>query len=270
MRATLGADFLEHEGVVIGVNLGADACSEHEWGIKETRRAFGMDDNAMGIARYKTGELRQGYKLHFIKNKRTAVLTFDEHYRFDYLEKEGKLNTPKEVVDGEIKWQVESLYNKDLSRRKDVAAAWDDGSFQIVARAEHADRLEELYNALNSGNASIWLGGGGVFKNAGLMVCVFNKVPKEADETMRQSHQDAKDAAEFEAKTGIKELLQKAGKQYYALSIRKNDDVPEGYMWWLNPMDQENNHWGWVTLQDLKDWAENKGRIPNVKKSANG
>ena len=45
MRAGFNnAEVLFHEGEFVGVNLGADYCSEHEWGIGKIKQAFGISD----------------------------------------------------------------------------------------------------------------------------------------------------------------------------------------------------------------------------------
>lgn len=51
-----------HEGTFVGINLGADFVSEHEWGIKELYQCLGIDGNSnvMGIDRYKVGKVADG------------------------------------------------------------------------------------------------------------------------------------------------------------------------------------------------------------------
>lgn len=71
---------------------------------------------------------------------------------------------------------------------------------------------------------------------------------------------------EKEHKKAIKELnkvkkkLDKQGLKYFSLQTAKKFDDGT-WMYWLNPYDQKNNHFGWVTLQDLKDWLNGKGKI---------
>jgi len=53
MRRGSGAEIVFDKDVFIGVNLGSDACTEHEIGIKELRNYFGMDSNKNGIEKRK-------------------------------------------------------------------------------------------------------------------------------------------------------------------------------------------------------------------------
>jgi len=50
-RGFTGMGLIEHEGEVIGIAFGSDACTEHECGIATIRTAFGMDDSLLGIER---------------------------------------------------------------------------------------------------------------------------------------------------------------------------------------------------------------------------
>jgi ABC-type Zn uptake system ZnuABC Zn-binding protein ZnuA len=62
-------------------------------------------------------------------------------------------------------------------------------------------------------------------------------------------------------KTGIYEILKKAGKSYFSLSPRWNDESKKEVVFWLNPMNQNKYKCGWFNVNDLKDWAKDKGKI---------
>jgi hypothetical protein len=61
------------------------------------------------------------------------------------------------------------------------------------------------------------------------------------------------------------EQLKKAGKHWYALGTRitelKADDGSTKLCSWLNPVQQNIYDCGWVTVDDLRNWLNNTGRI---------
>jgi hypothetical protein len=59
--------------------------------------------------------------------------------------------------------------------------------------------------------------------------------------------------------SGIEGILRRAGRKYFALSPRLDKDGTIVY--WLNPYDDDKAKPGWYSLQELKDWAEGRGRV---------
>ena len=50
MRRTYNSQFIFNEdGTFVGLNLGADYCAEHEWGIRDLEDTFGINRNLVGI-----------------------------------------------------------------------------------------------------------------------------------------------------------------------------------------------------------------------------
>jgi hypothetical protein len=39
-------------------------------------------------------------------------------------------------------------------------------------------------------------------------------------------------------------------------------------MYFLNPMRQQENNFGWFTVEELEQWMEGKGPIPGKKKAS--
>ncbi len=58
----------------------------------------------------------------------------------------------------------------------------------------------------------------------------------------------------------VKAILKRSGKEWFSLD-RVEDCGKDGVRVWLNPYEQQIHDWGWFTLQDLRDWAHNKGPI---------
>ena len=60
-------------------------------------------------------------------------------------------------------------------------------------------------------------------------------------------------------KYGIENCL--VATSFYGIDGGLQENKKE-VIFWLNPMDQHNNNWGWFTVEDLKKWAKGKGKIP--------
>lgn len=82
------------------------------------------------------------------------------------------------------------------------------------------------------------------------------KVVKEFSAADKESHEIEK----FVAKSKIRELLKEKHKGYFALSPSRSADGTMTF--WLNPYDQDKVNYGWFTLEQLRQWADDKGPIP--------
>lgn len=268
MRQGNKPQFLMNGSEMIGVNLGADFCSEHEWGIKDIRRAFGLkeDESIMGIERRRVTTFPDATKFALLKTKEHWTLIFRSYGH----------NEIKEFNDSQLhRW-----------RDAPMTAAWSEGDFAVRVFGGVDDRsklwLEELYHALIEGGAAIWLGGGWAFQNAGLTIAIIDRIPQESLDQMRDSDLEVKqrmDATEaIEKKTNLTKRLKDAEKRWIALSPKIY--VPENKGWrehtifdivyWLNPSDQQNNKYGYVTVEDLLAWAQDKGPIVENLEGRNG
>jgi hypothetical protein len=61
--------------------------------------------------------------------------------------------------------------------------------------------------------------------------------------------------------------LEKAGKDFFALSPRWKDAEKKEVIFWLNPENQRENNSCWCTVSDLNDWIKGEGKIPKQKVS---
>src|SRR5690606_28298750 len=66
---------------------------------------------------------------------------------------------------------------------------------------------------------------------------------------------------EAAAKLTIAAELKAAGKRYFALSPRWKDDQESEVVFWLNPMEQQDYNSGSFTVDELRQWIRNEGRI---------
>jgi hypothetical protein len=122
-----------------------------------------------------------------------------------------------------------------------------------------------IYNAIKIKDISIGLGSSYVFHNGGLKLVIVSKLPKEVIDQIYEADLDYKNLQEAAEKTGIYKILEKAGKGKYkgwmALSPSWKDDNKKEVIFWLNPEQQNIHQYGWYTVDDLKDWAKDRGKI---------
>lgn len=278
MRKARDAAFLIKDDVVVGINLGADFCAEHEGGLGSLGQDFGLPE-------------RTTRKVYGIK-RRTATkqhpgLRLVTYGKYTYL-----------VAMPEYRWQSVNC-REDLDRFMEVGPHHDDeelvtawapgigsGEFAIrVSTPDGASKLQELYSAANrkkifmaNPDIAIAFGGGGPFENSGLTLLIPSRIPAEILESMAArdlDHLDLRDAAEA---TGIEAKLKAAGKKWFALtpgwaswleSTRDGEvETAHKVVFFLNPIDQRNNNCGWYTVEQLEQWAEDKGPIPAERKHA--
>lgn len=263
MRRGNKPDVVTINGVFVGFTLDADFCSEHEWGIKRTQSDFGMDPKAIGLKGRTITKLPEHFAF-FPSGKDEAVLAYTQYTTV----------TPENFKKGHFSTEMGArdwFSDRDKKEGKDklprVGAAWSDGDFGIhVVGAEYVARLKEVYEAFLKKDVSIWLGGGGVFQNAGLVVAITSLLPKEIDEGMTSSDLNYKALQKAKDDTGIEKILADAGKRYYALSPRWKDASKTEVVFWLNPMEQHLYNYGNFSVDDLKLWAKNLGPIIMKKK----
>jgi hypothetical protein len=265
MRQGFNNGWLTDEENIIGINLGADFCAEHEWGIKELREVLGIDndENVMGIERYRTKNPKMEGIFLIEENKSNAALIAVEPF--------------------EVRWLVgrklKDYRELGLAKGEELATAWSKKDFGIrVHRPVNVKKLKKIYNAIQNKEAAVWIGGGGVFQNAGLLIGLINQIPEHLKQQMYDSHVDAQKLKKASEKTGIKEkidafnaeykkthdILFDAPCDYYSLrpawlkGVHKSNHP---VMYWLNPREQKKNESGWYTVEDLEMWMEGKGPI---------
>ena len=261
MRRANDASLLKDGDKLIGINLGADFCAEHEWGIKGLRQAFGMKDTGYGL------EKRTMQKLPQARNYDTMQMVSGVNLV------ETKKETILIVGVGTIPKDIKELYRCfQLGRYENDAlhTSWDETSFGINAqKKEDREAVRTIYAAMQKNDVAIWLGGGGVFQNAGLVVAIASAIPTEKVKTLYDADVDRENLVKAAAKTGIEERLKKAGKKWFALSpswLPENMVTVNGprksvhpVMFWLNPYEQHIHDCGWFTVEELDLWVNNQG-----------
>ena len=248
MRTTYNGDIIQSEnGDFVGFSLGADYCAEHERGIGVMNEAFGIpsDETIFGLEKRTITIVPEG--LYYTKGEKKKKM----HYALVY-------KRPWRNSIGEMP-------SFGLLGDRPLGTAWSNEEFAIVVDRRYKKELELLHNAFLEKDVAIGLGGGGVFSNAGLSICIASRFPKGAakqledgDKAYYQLQQDARN-------TGIYEFLNDKGKKYFALSPKYFYIGARTILkFFLNPYDQDRYNHGWFTVEELQEWAEEKG--PIIKK----
>jgi len=248
MRASFdGQVLLRKKKIFFGINLGADFCAEHEWGIKSLHRKLGVPETGIGLE-----------KRRVIKPK---VVWF---------EGQTYVGLNSEVLQyGDKERTLEDSSVLSFIRRsscEDIYCGWDETSFYILTKrnSKNVKLLKELFEAFQKDDVCVWLGGGGVFNNSGLSFGIISKMSQDVFDTWTKADQERIDTQAWFEKTGIEKYLKDAGKKWFALVPKKLANGTYGI--WLNPYQQHIDNYGYFTVEQLKEWAHNKGPVP-MKKS---
>lgn len=253
MRRGMKPNIVFENEKVIGVNLSSDFTAEHEWGIAKINDAFGIDVKAApGVSRRKINTVPN--TLTWIDDRKSSGFV----YRPWWVEKTLEQITKRVVNHEELH---ELAYTPNPLR-----AAWSEDDFAVISSGpEQKKALREVYHAFESFDIGIFLAGKQLFENAGLCITILSRLPQSIKDLWKSADEEADKLRKAFADSGIAELLTKKGKRWYALTPRKFDKDGELLMW-LNPQEQNKYNAGWVTLQDLLDWSNDKGKVMKEKK----
>lgn len=248
------------DGLIESVNLGADFTSEHEWGIKELERGFGLDKTASPGVPRRTIHIVPSRGL-FIDKKLNAVA---------YV---GKWDEETKLYPHAAS-EVALFHDDDV-----VVGAWSDGDFAARFPDDEQGRkdAQEILDAFHRKDMAFLFAnvGDNPFARSGLNLVIVSRLPQEIvdDLAVKDADHDALVAAA--TATGIKARIDAASKRgtrdympsfgYYALSPRWANDEKTEVKFWLNPTDQQHNNAGYFTVEQLDQWLEGKGPIPGKR-----
>lgn len=279
MRAGMKPEWLVVGDTMIGISLGADYCAEHEWGIGQLKHTLGIDGAKARYSRERVqytkphGLPRRTITRHeavkmFEHDNKAALVCYDSYWfgRFEeYASKHGIAKAMKESLPSELR------------PGRELSAAWDEGSFGIYGEGVNAARIKELAKAFESNNIAIWIGGTAipVFENGGLVVAIADRIPAENVEMLRDSDVKAEELQKASDATGIIKRLEAAKRTFFACSPRwlSKEFKPQGkdkksahpVIYWLNPTEQDENNYGYFTVEELDQWIAGTGPIPMKK-----
>lgn len=267
--ATKNTAVMRENGNLV-LSFGYDFCAEHEFGIRGMQAALGVsnDQDDLTLDRFAVTAATPE-NLMLVEPKRKAkdariyllggrVRTYDR--------------TPAEYV---------ARYKSWSDADGTPTAWWDEREFLFSAPADskEAETVRKVFEATMGGNALLYLcGSANPFGGSGLVLVRRSTIPTEHVRRMEEGFRDAKKLREAAEATGIRERVEAWGRKdgrwmgpFHALSPRwrgKGHNSPSKHpvVFWLNPTDQQNNNFGWFTVEELEQWMEGRGPIP--KKAA--
>lgn len=245
-------------GALIGISLGHDFCAEHEWGARQMKAQFGVDDSRP-----------RGVGSRTVRNT-PNYLQFAEYTRKP--SRGGALPEPcammllypNTTVQNFIKSPFECGFMGDMSaaNSKNIVCAWDDRFFAVNVRGE--DNVRNL-KAVNEAFRRNDIAFGGSFTrwlvDRGLTFVIASKIPADIQEKVLQSDLDQIALMDALDDSGIKTRLSSVGRRWYALEPAWTDESKTAIKVFLNPGEQHLFNHGWFSLEDLEQWAEGHGPI---------
>lgn len=287
-RGTNGASVLRNDaGELVAVNLGADYTAEHEWGIKDLKRVFGLrEDAAPGIPRQIVHIFPQGIGFSQPRDPKAGlVLTEWKHdHRKD---KTDPIKGTSYVVSytpfGAIREEELRFHQKygEDAEDPEIVGAWSDGDFAVHFRPEAKADAEDLFHAFVNLDVAFLFGAtwGNPFSRGGFVLAIASRLPEDITTSIRAQTEEADALAAAARATGIRARIGAANQLaraaspggyrplshgYYALTPRWADRAKTEVQFWLNPMDQPNNNFGYFTADELDEWLIGAGPIPKA------
>jgi hypothetical protein len=230
-RACIDYSILGYEDQFIGISLGYDYCSEHEWGIKGIRRQFAIPESSkknMGInnriitAIPKVIFTNDNSKkdepielLFFKKSKKKgqlyAILWVGSPYTKPINRLPFELENYKDELDWNDKWRKDNPDNA----KDPVITAWDESSFGVAVKGEkEVEWLEYLYGQFKVHNVVISrlnISGDSPFANASLSLLIKDRIPQEGIDSWYATDKEFYDREDYEKKIGMKKIIKKYG-----------------------------------------------------------
>lgn len=259
---------LEQDGVVFGVILAGDYTAEHENGIDDIRRVLGLPTKPFGF----TGRcITEPYtNFEFTTGQKTDTVYLADDNGGLGQSKKVKSKTATLALDEYAMRSMESRVRRYMAAT-DFIGAWNWQGFGITGFDKAGIAVVELLaEGLRTGDFALWVGGGNLnpFSRGGLVLVRPSLVPQDLKDTMDHADQDAKRLQDAAEKTGIFKRLEKAGCKYFACSPRwlnnmeTRQPTKHDIIFWLNPMQQGQNNYGWFTVEELDQWTNGKGPVP--------
>lgn len=292
-RAYNSSVWRNDSGQVIAVNLGADYCAEHEWGIKPLKESLGIrsfPDNERTISDkeiikalepYVSGKERKnlGLPMRKINSKEVSHRSYGRYELANNLDTKGvKIvnrdykNKTKETYtmwgvhfrwlsplnDSGYDWKevCGAWYSKEA---EETVSYWNDSSFAFFS--EDKQLVKDIVEAFERSDVAVWTGSSGPFRNGGLIVAIASRLPEEFVKQMEESDLDTVLLRIAAAKENVRDILKDANKRYFALSPRWKDDNKKEVQFWLNPLEQNTYNYGWYSAKELRQWANNEGPV---------
>lgn len=247
---------LTEDGKLCGANFGYDFCAEHEIGIAGIRESFGIKtytgNSAMNSIKKFFGVLKPALGLEArVITQRPATLQFMEKGNFYCIYySTAKLSTS--VFEDGIKSLSWEMTAKPGGR--DLVGYWGDNSFMLITTNHlYFSELRREFEALN---IAIFTAG-----KHGLVICIPSRVDIRTKTDMYASDFNTLELRKISDEIGIEQELIDAKKEFLGLKPGWKDPATKTVWFWLNPKDQNKYNHGWFTVEELKQWMEEKGPV---------
>ena len=245
---------------VVGINLGYDYTAEHEWGTKELKQLLGIWN---GDPKTETNVM--GFDRHVVTKPDSIRRVTVKDWVFITTYSKPSWSSSTETDEEYFK----KLFGYSMqSTNKEVISAWDSKNFVFGSKDTKA--MDTLYTAFKEKRMlNAVVGTDNPFGRSGLYFGIYDYLTREDEKDVIKHQTNFTNMWKKIRDTKIEERLIEAGKKYYDLSPRivtdnkafKSSKLPD-IKFWLNPMYQTNNNYGWYTIEDLEEWIDDKGKIP--------
>lgn len=262
-RSTGNCSLIIADEVFYGISLGWDYCAEHEWGIADMRRKFGIGSDKSGIDNRK---ITKG-NVYLVEDDNLCVLTSDTSFKV-----KAKLEPkPEDYLPHDLKY----LYN-------DLETAWDKEDFCVVSKdKESFQYLRELAKAFENQNVALTFLKSELpaFSNSSLSLLICDKLPNEVKQEMENVDNKSKNLIEYEKSIGVTALKEKVrgngykGEKYFIACSpnwidyedpenreKRKKEIGTIYdiQFWVNYSDDDDN-FGWYKAEDIIQWLSTPG-----------
>ena len=132
---------------LVGIYMGSDFVSEHEWGIKEMKNMLHIDPSLPGLESKMVGGVDPDCVLVLPKiqgyGKEYSLLLFSSRFEIDLVKKAYAGDDPFYDICSYL-----SLNPADLKGEEGISTAWDDSSFAILANEAMTPHLKDFYERM--------------------------------------------------------------------------------------------------------------------------
>lgn len=279
----------------VGFFTSADFCAEHECGYTTLRNLLGCkvanpkeaDCKHFGIQTRMIDPKAFKEASFFHKTATWAVLIIQSSWLLKDRDYTKVKNFPHDL--------------NAPSEEYPISAAWCESAMGIAVHKKLIKRLETIYKACLEGHGCLLFSRQlPVFDNGGLVLADARMIPAATRLDMENADREVFELYETHRKIGIEDRLNAHNQALYkkghdrwntnwrkpyirlddgteinkenynpvcswmALSPRKKTNEKTAYplVYWLNTDDQQQNNCTWVTVEDLEDWMQGKGKIP--------
>ena len=288
--------------IFLGIALGYDYCAEHEWGIDDLKRRFGMPEGGRKNMGVKSRAITKNipnliFKKETYKKQKFALLYTGYNYG---TYEESVNNVPYDLKNykKDIHWRVEydaEHSGRDRRDKDPMQTAWSGSDFGVGVMGEKEVKwLEELYEAFKNLNVVIAIINHRVynpFAGTSLSLMIKDRLPQEISDMMYSADKEYLDREDYEKKIGMKKVIEKNRGQsngkyghnhgyYIACSPKwidynnaenrekKKKEMHTKYdiMYWVNYSDDDDTH-DWFSVEEIREWLTGKKKLSEIRKT---